>query len=270
MPEKDEASAYWFSEGFADFQTYRSLLRSGVWSLDDFVTMLNEKLAAYAASPAREAPNSRIVSEYWTDAAVKDLPYQRGMLLALIWDARLRQASGGRHDLDDVLLAMSDAMRGAEAPPLATELFAATYRRLSGMDLAADYGRLVEKGEAVLLPADLFGTCAEVRTETLPAFDRGYDPDATSAAGNVVTGLRTDAPAYAAGLREGMKIVKREAGQPGDSRVEYVLRVSDGGAERLIRFMPIGKGEVTRQTVVLAPGLDGAARAACARSMSGA
>ncbi|NEX93001.1 M61 family metallopeptidase [Caulobacter sp. 17J65-9] len=272
MPEgAQEPSAYWFSEGFTDFQSYRSLLRSGVWSPEEFVARLNETLAAYAASPVRTAPNTRVVADFWTDYAVEKLPYQRGMLLAWTWDRRLREASGGRLDMDDVLLRMRDGARadGAGAT-FAPDRFFATYREMSGVDLSADYARYVTDGAAVLLPADLFGACAEIRTETFPAFDRGFDAEKTAAAGNVITGLRADSPAYAAGLREGMKLVKREGGQPGDSRVEYVLRVSDGAGERLIRFQPVGKGEVTRQTVVLAPGLDEAARAACARTMSGA
>lgn len=101
-------------------------------------------------------------------------------------------------------------------------------------------------------------------------FDRGWDPQATTNAGNVITGLRDDSPAYAAGLRNGMKIVKREFGQPGDSRVEYGLRVLIDGKEQVIKFMPVGKGMVTLQTVTLAKDMDDAKRAACVKSMSGA
>ncbi len=272
LPETDEALDYWFSEGFTDFLTSRTLLRSGVWSLEEFVNQLNETLMAYASSPVRDASNARIGKEFWSDQKVGKLPYQRGMLLAFLWEERLKKATRGRRDLDDVLLAQlkrADANERQGVKAFAAALFPRTYRETGGPELTKDLERYVEKGETVLLPADLFGRCARVMTHELPVFDRGYDLDATTQAGGVVTGLRLDSPAYAAGLRDGMKILKREAGKPGDSRVEYVFRVDDHGTERLIRFQPEGKERFTVQEVVLTPGMTEKQRAACARSMSG-
>lgn len=272
LPDEGEALDYWFSEGFTDFLTYRTLLRSGVWSLEEFVAQLNVTFALYAASPVRNAPNTRIDKEFWSDPKVEKLPYQRGLLLAFLWEARLRKATRGRRDLDDVLLAQlkrASANERQGVTVLAAALFPRIYRETGGPELTKDLERYVEKGESVFLPADAFGRCARVETRAIPVFDRGYDGDATSRAGSVVTGLREDSPAYAAGLREGMKILKREAGMPGDSRVEYVLRVDDHGTERLIRFRPEGKERVTLQEVILAPGLTPGQRTACARSMSG-
>jgi predicted metalloprotease with PDZ domain len=108
-----------------------------------------------------------------------------------------------------------------------------------------------------------------LHTWELPVFDRGFDGEAARRAGNVVTGVRPGSPAYAAGLRDGMTLVKREAGKPGNSRVGYVLRVDDHGTERLIRYQPEGTERFTVQEVFLTPGLTPKQRAACTRSMSG-
>jgi predicted metalloprotease with PDZ domain len=272
MPTEHEETDYWLSEGFTDFYTYRTLLRSGVWSLEDFTGELNTTLSAYADSPVREAPNSLIVTDFWKNQPTEKLPYQRGLFLGFLWDARLRAASHGRYDLDDVMLAMRDdatARKDGAPPPLATRLLPTAFAAKGGGDLAPDIARYVEKGEAILLPADLFGECAKVETVTMPKFARGWDGGATTKAGNVVTGLSDNSPAYAAGLRNGMKIVKREFGKPGDSRVEYGLRVLIDGKEQVIRFMPVGKGSITLQTVTLTPGMDDAKRSACVKSMSG-
>jgi predicted metalloprotease with PDZ domain len=273
MPVEHEEADYWLSEGFTDFYTYRTLLRAGVWSLEDFVGEMNTTLAAYADSPVREAPNSLVVTDFWKNQPTEKLPYQRGLFLGFLWDQRLRNLSHGRYDLDDVMLAMRDqAMARPEGsgPWPATRLLPEVFAKMGGGDLAPDIDRYVEKGGAILLPADLFGDCARIETVTMPKFDRGWDAVATTNAGNVLMGLRDDTPAYAAGLRNGMKIVRREFGKPGDSRVEYGLRVLVDGKEQVIRFMPVGKGTVTLQTVVLTPGMDEAKRAVCVKSMSGA
>ena len=271
----DEPLGYWFSEGFTDFLTHRVLLRSGIWTLEDFVRQLNEELAAYAQSPARLAPNTAIKANFWTSQDYQKLPYRRGMLLAHVWDHRLRTASGGQRDIDDVLQAQLRAVAGQRKSrgglKLATDNFMTAWNRSGGPDLQADIRRHVDEGAAVLLPADLFGSCARVETATRPPFARGWDAEATTAADNVVTGLKDGSPAHRAGLRNGMKIIKRAFGEVGNSQVEYGLRVEVDGQERLIRFMPVGDGpEMTLQTVVLTPGMDEATRAACARRMSGA
>jgi predicted metalloprotease with PDZ domain len=269
-----EASGYWFSEGLTDFLTHRTLLRSGIWSLEEFVDAVNGELMAYATSPYRTAPNSVVVEKFWTDQAVQKLPYRRGMLLALYWDYRLRQATGGRRDLDDVLQAQATrvgGMRERGENPVAPSLFAEVYRETGGPDLAADYARLAIGGGAVLLPERLFGDCARIETIHRAKFHRGWDAEATTANGNIVTGLREDSPAFRSGLRNGMQIVKREFGEVGNSTVEYGLRVKAAdGTETVYRFMPTAPGTETIQKIVLTPGMSAARKAACVRSMSGA
>jgi predicted metalloprotease with PDZ domain len=269
MPMKDEPSDYWFSEGFTDFYTMRLLLRDSLWTLDQFADDVNEVLRSYATSSVRTAPNARIVSDFWKDPDVRQLPYQRGFLLAMMWDQRLRAATHGARDLDDIIRAMKATVSAATArPPLATVLLQEQLA-LAGLDVSADVTRYIVNGEAIAWPADLFGPDASVTTEERPVFDRGFDPLKTSANGNVVAGLEPEGPAYRAGLRDGMKILKREAGKSGDSRVPVRYRVMDGATERAIEFLPQGRERVTIQELKLAPGLDAARRRALAERLSG-
>lgn len=268
----DEAADYWFSEGFTDFYAYRTLLRSGVWSLEDFARQANESLAAYDSSPVRTAPNSRVVKAFWSDPSVQKLPYQRGLLLAFHWDEAVRRATRGARDLDDVMMLMRDRAAAARTPDeveLARPGFVRAMKDVAGLDVTADIARHVEAGEPVALPTALLEGCARLVTEPRPVFARGWNAEATSAAGNIVTGLRPDSPAYAAGLRDGMAIVKRETGKVGDARVEYALRVRDGATERMIRFLPQGRERFTAREIVIHPDLDDAARKTCAARMGG-
>lgn len=70
------------------------------------------------------------------------------------------------------------------------------------------------------------------------------------------------------GLRDGMILVKREAGTPGDSRVELAYRVKVDGSERVIRYKPEGKERLRAQEVRLNPGADLDSEE-CRRSLSG-
>ena len=256
MPEQDEASDYWLSEGFTDFYTLRLLLRDRLWTIEQFTGAVNEVLRAYASSSVRTAPNARIVSDFWKDPEVRQLPYQRGFLLAMLWDQRLRTTSLGARDLDDVMLAMkAEASAASGRPPRATMRLAEHMRR-AGLDVHADIERHIVNGEAILWPADLLGPGAQVTTSEVAVFERGFDPVKTAENGNRVTSLDPAGPAYRAGLREGMTILRREAGTTGDSRVPIRYRVKDGESERLIEFRPEGRERLTLQELTLAPTTD--------------
>lgn len=105
----------------------------------------------------------------------------------------------------------------------------------------------MSNGEPILLPANTFGPCATVVTEQRPSFSRGFDADATSNAGNVATGVDPLLPAYAAGLRNGMKILARTEGEPDNALVPYALLVEDKGKQRTIRYLPQVRERVTVQ-----------------------
>jgi predicted metalloprotease with PDZ domain len=267
---RDEPLDYWLSEGFTDFYTLRILLRSGLWTPEEFVADYNRILRDYANSPVIAAPNSVVAQGFFEDPAVADLPYQRGLLLAALWDQRLRTRTNGAHDLDDVVRAMRDRAAGQTEDGAAVANLQASYAALGG-DLGADMTNLVDKGQPMLLPADLFGDCARVVTTETRAFDRGFDSARTNAAGGVVQGVAENGPAYAAGLRNGMRIVGRlSPAVENDPRVELMYQVVDkGGSGRLIRYRPQGSRSITLQEIVLTPDMAPAKRAACTRSMAG-
>lgn len=264
-----EGGDKWFSEGFTEFYTWRLLLRAGLYTLEDFVADWNAALIEHDTSPVRTEPNARIVADYWNDRDVGRLPYRRGPLLAAIWDLRLRAATNNARDLDDVLLAMRDQVRAEPDSQLeAGQRFLATYKQQGGPDLAADFETHIVQGAAIDLPADTFGACITIETTSRPVFERGWDPEATSKAGNVITGLRKDTPAYRAGLRDGMAIVEVVAGQRGDSTIAYVLRVRDGKRERKLEFLPAGKAKVAVRRLVLGS-MSPTQREACTRTLAG-
>jgi predicted metalloprotease with PDZ domain len=265
MPEEDEARDYWFSEGFNDYLASKVLLRAGIWSLAEWAADKNETLLRYGVSPAKAIKGDEIAARFWTDQNVQQVSYDRGHLLAAKLDAEIAARSAGEQSLESVLRSQRQAAENS--PELATALFRKALLARTGIDIDPDLERYARGGEPLLLAADLFGDCGRLVAERRKAFDRGYDAAATREAGGVISGVASDGPAYAAGLRDGMRLIRREAGKIGDSTVELAYRVSDSTGERLIRFLPEGKGEFEIQRLELTA--DGPEREALCRARLG-
>jgi predicted metalloprotease with PDZ domain len=266
LPEQEEGRDYWFSEGFDDYLAARILLGSGLWSFSDYFANKNEVLSRYAASPARNATGADVAAKFWKDANFERVSYDRGQLLALLLDARIRAATHGRLSLDDVLRAQRQRARKTHLTGAA--LFVRTLKEVTKLDLAREIAAIVEDGGIVLLPADVIAPCARVETVRQHVFTRGFDIDATADAGMSIHGTDPAGPAYAAGLRDGMRLVRREAGRVGDSTQEIAYRVNDGGVEKVVRYMPQGREQIDVQRMI--PTIGGpAAEAACRRLLGG-
>lgn len=266
--ENDGIAESWFSEGFTDFYTYRLLVRDKLWSVEQTAKRLNEIMWAYAFSPARNIPNAKLAAEFWRDQNVQRMPYQRGLLIAALADDRLRK-SGGVHDLDDVMIAMKHAAdaAGVEARPPVRQAFTASMKA-AGVDFADEIARFVEAGETVALPADIWAPCGVVESSDVAEFERGFKGARTKANGNIVTGVDPDGPAYAAGLRDGMRILDLELSGERDSRLPLTYRVVVNGEVREITYLPEGKRRETVQELKLRS-LDEAGRKACAARFGG-
>ncbi len=264
LPEQNEASDYWFSEGFTDFYTGRLLVREGLWTPADYAADFNEMLSAYAQSPVRAAPNARVVADFWSDGDVGRLPYQRGRILAAIWEARLR--ARGR-SLDAVMATMRERARHGD-PLRAAALFTEVMNAL-GVDVRADIAAYIDGGAPLVLADDVFAPCGVLEAHTSPVFSRGFDIAATQAHNNVISGVDPALPAYAAGLRDGMVLVRRDHGAIGDSEREIAYIVLDGQTQRTIAYMPRGHGDYTAQRLAIAEPLAGDELRRCLSVLAG-
>ena len=256
MASEPEALDYWLSEGVTDFYTGRSLVESGVWSARDFAGELDTVFMRHDASPARSLPNSAIGEGFWSDGDVQQLPYDRGQLFALLVDYRLREASGGKVDYDDLLAVMRDrwsaAATGAK-PPL-RQAFLDAAQEL-GLDIAPLVERHIERGEAIDLPSDLFAPCGTVNRVDRPEFDPGFDRAASNAAGKFA-GVDPEGAAYAAGLRDGMERLAYVSSAEGNSQVPMIYRVDDGTGPRDLSWLPEGKRTISVRQFTLGPEAD--------------
>lgn len=198
-------------------------------------------------------------------------PASRATILALKWDEDIRRKTGGKADLDDVILRMRNHYRqfpAGQGPDVVTGLVSAAWV-VAQIDLRPDIARYAEGGAVIPLPEQMFDGCLDARVTVTPGFDSGFD-HAASQATKVVKGVRRRGPAWNSGLRDGMRIDRIDV-VPGDTTREVVLvvRPARGGKARTLRYWPYGDVDVETRRLQLAHGLSGEALAVCGRKIAG-
>jgi hypothetical protein len=244
----DSSSPAWLTEGLPDLVATRIALRAGLVTPDKAVG----RLAAF------DRPQD---------------PVARGALLALKWDEDIRRNTGGKADLDDVMLRMRDhylSFPPGQGPDLVTGLVSAAWV-VAQVDLRPDIARYAQRGEEIPLPEQMFDGCLDARVNVSPGFDSGFDHEA-SARSKVVQGVRRRGPAWNSGLRDGMRIETMDL-KAGDMTREIVLTVRPARGRnaraRTLRYWPYGDNDVEVREIALAFGLEGEALAACGRKIGG-
>ena len=118
----------WFTEGVTAYYAYLHLLRSGVWSRQQFLAHLAEEIRGLELEPGRllmSAESSSFHAWFYdrspqmqeTNFANTTISYyNKGAVLGMLLDLEIRARTGGQKSLDDVLLAM---YRKFYAPPAA-------------------------------------------------------------------------------------------------------------------------------------------------------
>jgi predicted metalloprotease with PDZ domain len=186
------------------------------------------------------------------------------MILGLYWDDEVRRATKNKRDFDDVLWRMQ-ALTKEDPERLVRANFVRAMKDVAGIDVVAFLEKHVDQGIPVELPKDLFAPCGEIAWIDRPNFHRGFDIEASVKNGNVVTGVVKGGPAERAGLRDGMKLVKRSGGEVGNSRVEIAYDVVDGDTPKTLRWMPEGQGRERFRKLALSAN----AGDACAKRLGG-
>lgn len=92
----------WFYEGFAVYQALRVGVRLGHLNFDDYLDALARTYDGYRREAARDVVSLLDASSRrWSGSNA--LVYNKGALVALLYDLELRRRTGGRRTLDDAL-----------------------------------------------------------------------------------------------------------------------------------------------------------------------
>jgi len=238
-----EELVYWFSEGFTDFYARRLLHRAELMDEQAFVESWNERLHELFTNPVREAPVDRIQKDFWNDPDVQKLPYQRGDVMALMIDGEIRRRTHGARSLDDWMRDL--AQRGRRGERISNEVLIADVALLTDPEFAESIRRIVVDGALPALAHDVLAPCFELAIEEVPAWDPGFDLEATRK-DHVLHGVREGSKAWSAGARNDMKLLGWSV-SGGDIQKPIECTVQDGAEKRKLSWMPHGAAVATPQ-----------------------
>lgn len=147
-----EERQYWFSEGFTEYYTLKNSLRYGLITVNQFINQFNaDFLAPHYSSPVCEAPNDSLnYTRFWTGGkAWEKLPYQRGCLFAFYLDNLIRQRSKGRHNLDELMRNILDAVEKKPSQKLDHPFFRSMLSRYAGKAGKKAFDQYIEEGRPI-------------------------------------------------------------------------------------------------------------------------
>lgn len=243
---KPDAAEYWFTEGFNDFVTNAVLVRAGLRDEKAAAQALNDLFLRYASSPARTKPYAALAESFWQDGDAQQQVYDRGNMLALALD--------GQASVRAALVQMAQHP-GRFAPG---ETQAGRFLRVFPALTPARRDAMLA-GTPVDLLGNLFYACGPLRWQEQPRYESGYSAEEKDGVLRFAK-VDTASPAWAAGLRPGMRYVRRESFKYGDARVPIVMRVADERGERVLSWLPRSEERVRFQQFELKPKAGGACR----------
>ena len=160
----------WYSEGTAEYYCCMLPFRMGLTTRETLLEEIQKRTTAYYTNPTRHMENLAAARICWQDRRAQRLPYGRGIFFLANTDVKLRQATGGRVCIDDVVLAILEKERAGVT--LGNEVFLETVQALGGIDVREDWETMRTGGHIVPLE-DAFDAQFRLREVTVPEADTG-------------------------------------------------------------------------------------------------
>lgn len=144
----------WFYEGFTIYHAARTAVRLGLLTFPEFLSAIARAYDAYAAEDDRDRWSLVEASQRrWT--AGESIVYQKSMIVALLYDLKLRSLSKRKRSLDDLYreIFRQHSSPGAATVTRGNDAVINALSRPSGMqDFAGSY---VHRAVTIDLPAEL-------------------------------------------------------------------------------------------------------------------
>jgi predicted metalloprotease with PDZ domain len=153
----------WFTEGFTRYYQDRILLEAGLVTYPEYIARLNQILTAYWSSPDRNWSQQKWLERKNTGKPESTLPYERGAMIALWLDQRIRKNSSNQRSLDNRMFAL---LKSPEKQLSTDFLITALTNDLPPEDIAS-LRSYVEDGVTISLPAELEPDCGTLVLENV-------------------------------------------------------------------------------------------------------
>ncbi len=239
----------WFAEGITSYYAYLNLYRSGIWSEPELLRHLADEIRTFQQEPGRGMMSAESSSFHaWFYDRAPQLQetnfvnstisyYNKGAILGMLLDLEIRERTGGRKSLDDVLRSMYQEFYQSPATTYYlpgrgyTERdILKTLNQVSGADFTSFFDRYVE-GTDPLPYANVLGAAGlELNIATAPGSPAtlGALTEPTEN-GYEIMAIRPGGPADQAGLSQGDILIDVDG-----------LSLIPSGPERMLKMYPPG------------------------------
>ena len=255
----------WFAEGVTSTYGSYTMLRSGLWTKEQFYMDLSDHindLESRSANKWQSAEQSSLdtwLEKYaWYNAPDFSVSYYtKGQILGVLLDIEIRDRTNNTKSLDDVMRYMNDEFAKKGKPYRDGEDIRASVEKVAGESFREFFGKYVSG--TVAFPYDEAFRRAGLgfREAVTHRADPGFAADRGTGGNVIVRGVDSESPAWRAGLRVGDTIVQWNGGsapryipgwargrKPGDM---LQLTISRDSAQQTISF-PLGdNAQATRQ-----------------------
>jgi len=214
----------WFHEGFTETMESQALRRSGLWSAQQYLDHVARNLGTYERKPGRDAmPLSEVSFRAWTHGYQPENNhrnetisyYEKGDLLGIALDLRIRLASNGKGSLPGVFRRLMKSHAGHGKGITANDIVSAASAE-AGTDLTAFFEDYVDGVKP--LPVRALLQQAGVVVKDRPVWQRADGTDLPDAkvkrawaglelSGTTVRNVQPGSPARAASVMRGDELI---------------------------------------------------------------
>ncbi|HEY4302921.1 MAG TPA: hypothetical protein VGM82_00530 [Gemmatimonadaceae bacterium] len=174
----------WFTEGLNEYYAVNLALRSGLGPLDLVLDEMNLQTRNYYTNPRKNMPADQVArNNPMTDGMAQNVSYERGILFWADMDSRIRAASGGRKNLDNVMIPLvkrartlggegdvgNQARAGGQAGWFTPDELVDSLVKFAGPDARAVFDSVIVQGKSIVPHANAFGPCFELRPTRVAA-----------------------------------------------------------------------------------------------------
>ena len=186
----------WFTEGLNEYYAVTLALRSGLGPLDLVLDEINMQTRNYYTNPRKNMPADSVArNNPMTDGRAQNVSYERGLLFWADMDARIRAASNGRRNLDNVMIPLitrartlggegdigNQAKVGGQPGWFTPDELVDSLAKAAGPEARAMFDSVIVRGKSIVPRANAFGPCFELRATKVPDRYMGaIDPRTTA------------------------------------------------------------------------------------------